>query len=117
MLVLPPDQPAREAILRKALEERPIKEVDVSKLARKTDGRSGADLVHIVESAAELALQESIKTGQMHPISQQQLERAANETGPSTKAWFGIAHNYALYANDGGQYDDLLAYIRTHKLL
>ena len=33
------------------------------------------------------------------------------------KAWFGIAHNYALYANDGGQYDDLLAYIRTHKLL
>jgi len=117
VLVLPPDQPAREAILRKALEERPIKEVDVAKLARKTDGRSGADLVHIVESASELALQESIKTGSMHPITQRQLEQAASETGPSTRAWFGVAHNYALYANDGGQYDDLLAYIRTHKLL
>ena len=117
VLVLPPDQPAREAILRKALEERPIKDIDLVKLARRTDGRSGADLVHIVESASELALQESIKTGQMHPITQRQLEQAASETGPSTKAWFGIAHNYALYANDGGQYDDLLAYIRTHKLL
>jgi SpoVK/Ycf46/Vps4 family AAA+-type ATPase len=117
VLVLPPDQPAREAILRKALEERPVKEVDVPKLARKTDGRSGADLVHIVESASELALQESIKTAVMHPITQRQLEQAAAETGPSTRAWFGVAHNYALYANDGGQYDDLLAYIRTHKLL
>ena len=117
VLVLPPDLPAREAILRKALEERPIKDIDLVKLARKTDGRSGADLVHIVESASEMALQESIKTGQMHPITQRQLEQAAADTGPSTKAWFGIAHNYALYANDGGQYDDLLAYIRTHKLL
>ena len=53
----------------------------------------------------------------MHPITQRQLEQAAAETGPSTRAWFGVAHNYALYANDGGQYDDLLAYIRTHKLL
>ena len=46
-----------------------------------------------------------------------QLEQAAQETAPSTKAWFAVAHNYALYANEGGQYDDLLAYIRTHKLL
>src|SRR4029079_16653026 len=75
VLVLPPDLPAREAILRNALEERPIKDIDLVKLARRTDGRSGAALVHIVESAAELALQESIKTGEMHPISQQQLER------------------------------------------
>ena len=117
VLVLPPDQPAREAILRKTLEERPIKEIDVARLARKTEGRSGADLVHIVESASEMALQESIRSGGMHPITQKQLESAAAETGPSTKAWFGIAHNYALYANDGGEYDDLLAYIRTHKLL
>jgi SpoVK/Ycf46/Vps4 family AAA+-type ATPase len=117
VLVLPPDAPAREAILRKALEERPIEGVDVAKLARKTEGRSGADLMHIVESASEQALQESIRTHRLHPITQRQLEQAASEVGPSTRAWFGIAHNYAVYANDGGQYDDLLAYIRAHKLL
>src|SRR3954454_5617910 len=117
VLVLPPDEPARLSILTKALEQRPITGIDVGKLARKTEGRSGADLVHIVESASELALQESIRTHSLHPITQRQLEQAASEVGPSTRAWFGIAHNYAVYANDGGQYDDLLAYIRTHKLL
>jgi AAA+ superfamily predicted ATPase len=117
LLVLPPDEPAREAILRKALEQRPIHQIDVARLARRTDGFSGADLVHIVEAASESALSESVKTGQMHPITQRQLEQAVADTPPSTRAWFGIAHNYALYANEGGQYDDLLAYIRTHKLL
>ena len=72
--------------------------------------------MHVVEVAAEAALQESVRTGQMHPISQRQLEQACGEVAPSTRAWFGVAHNYALYANDGGQYDDLLAYIRTHRL-
>ena len=117
LLVLPPDLPAREAILRKALEARPIEGVDAGKLARRTDGCSGADLVHVVETASEQALQESVRTGTMRPITMRQLEQAAQETAPSTKAWFAVAHNYALYANEAGQYDDLLAYIRTHKLL
>jgi SpoVK/Ycf46/Vps4 family AAA+-type ATPase len=117
LLVLPPDLPVREAILRKALQERPIEGVDPAKLARRTDGCSGADLVHVVETASEQALQESVRTGTMRPITMRQLEQAAQETAPSTKAWFAVAHNYALYANEAGQYDDLLAYIRTHKLL
>ena len=73
--------------------------------------------MHLVEVAAEQALQESVRTGEMRPITQRQLEQARSEVRPSTRAWFGVAHNYALYANDGGQYDDLLAYIRTHKLV
>src|SRR3954447_21283828 len=117
LLVLPPDEPARVAILRKALEQRPIERVDVAKLARRTEGCSGADLVHVVETAAEAALTESVRSGTMHPISQRQLEQAVADTPASTRAWFAIAHNYALYANEGGQYDDLLTYIRTHKLL
>jgi transitional endoplasmic reticulum ATPase len=61
-------------------------------------------------------LQESVSTGAMRTISQQQLERAAQATVPSTRAWFAVAHGYAQYANEAGQYDDLLAYIRTHRL-
>jgi SpoVK/Ycf46/Vps4 family AAA+-type ATPase len=116
LLVLPPDSPARAAILGGALAERPVEAVDVARLAARTDGYSGADLVHVVEVAAEAALQESVRTGEMRPITQRQLEQACGEVAPSTRAWFGVAHNYALYANDGGQYDDLLAYIRTHRL-
>src|SRR5206468_5995578 len=64
LLVLPPDAPAREAILRGALAERPVEDVDVARLAAKTGGYSGADLVHLVEVAAEAALQESVRTGE-----------------------------------------------------
>ncbi len=116
LLVLPPDAPARAAILRGALAGRPVDAVDVGRLAARTDGYSGADLAHVVEVAAEAALQESVRTGQMRPIGRRQLEQACGEVSPSTRGWFGVAHNYALYANDGGQYDDLLAYIRTHRL-
>src|SRR6201999_3320653 len=69
VLVLPPDATAREAILRHALESRPIEHVDPAKLARRTEGCSGADLVHIVESASEQALQESVRTQTMRPIT------------------------------------------------
>lgn len=117
LLVLPPDQQARVAILNGALAERPVDGVDVAKLARQTDGYSGADLVQLVEVAAEHALQESVHTGQLRPIRQAELEQARKEVSQSTRAWFSVAHNYALYANEGGQYDDLLAYVRSHKLL
>jgi AAA+ superfamily predicted ATPase len=117
VLVLPPDEPAREAILGGALASRPSEGVDVAKLARRTEGCSGADLVHLVETAAEAAIQESIRTGELAPITQDQLDGARREVRPSTGPWFSTAYNYALYANDGGEYDDLLAYIRKNKLL
>lgn len=116
-LVLPPDQPARAAIIAGALADRPVERADVAKLARQTDGYSGADLGNLVEVASEYALQESLRTGTLSPITQAQLDTARKEVSPSTRAWFLVAHNYAVYANEGGQYDGLLAYVRAHKLL
>ena len=117
LLVLPPDQPAREAILGRELSERPVDRIDVAALARRTDEYSGADLVHLVETAAEEAIGRSLKTGELAPITQAQIDVALKAVRPSTRAWFGVAYNYALYANEGGQYDELLAYIRRHKLV
>jgi SpoVK/Ycf46/Vps4 family AAA+-type ATPase len=117
VLVLPPDAEARRAILTGALDGRPVAGVDVGKLAARTDGFSGADLVHLCEVAAERALQESIDSGQVRPIGPGDLDGALREVVASTRPWFSVAHGYAIYANEGGQYDDLLAYIRRHKLL
>jgi SpoVK/Ycf46/Vps4 family AAA+-type ATPase len=117
VLVLPPDEPARRAILEHALAERPVEKVDARRLARQTDGFSGADLVHLVETATEEALQRSASTGTLQPVSQADVDRARKDIRPSTRAWFEVAHNYAVYANEGGQYDDLLTYIREKKLL
>ncbi len=30
--------------------------------------------------------------------------------------WFEIARNYAMFANEGGVYDELLAYIQAHRI-
>jgi SpoVK/Ycf46/Vps4 family AAA+-type ATPase len=117
MLVLPPDERARETILAGALEGRPTAKIDVRSLARRTDGFSGADLVHLCEVATERALQDSIETGQVRPIEQSDFAAALREVSGSTRPWFSVAHGYATYANEAGEYDDLLTYVRAHKLL
>jgi ATP-dependent 26S proteasome regulatory subunit len=117
VLVLPPDEPARAEILRRCLREPPTEGVDAQKIAARTDGCSGADLVHLVEVAVEHALADSIRSGSARPVTQKDLERARKEISASTRPWFATAHNYALYANQDGTYDDLLTYIRTNKLL
>jgi hypothetical protein len=50
-------------------------------------------------------------------VTQKDLERARKEISASTRPWFATAHNYALYANQDGTYDDLLTYIRANRLL
>ncbi|MFE9534891.1 ATP-binding protein [Streptomyces sp. NPDC006691] len=117
LLVLPPDAPAREAILRYHLRERPIEKVDLGKLVKLTEGRSGADLAHLCESAAETALLDSARTGVVRMIGMKDLLDAARQTTSSTEPWFASARNVAMYANDGGMYDDLVAYLKKRRML
>ncbi|UKY54663.1 AAA family ATPase [Streptomyces inhibens] len=117
LLVLPPDGPAREAILRYHLRERPIENVDLGKLVKATDGLSGADLAHVCEAAAEHALLDSARTGTVRLIGMKDLLAAAGQIAPSTEPWFASARNVAMYANDGGMYDDLVAYLKKKRKL
>ncbi|MFI6766312.1 AAA family ATPase [Streptomyces sp. NPDC050355] len=117
LLVLPPDGPAREAILRYHLRERPIENIDLGKLVKATDGLSGADLAHVCEAAAEHALLDSARTGTVRLIGMKDLLAAAGQITPSTEPWFASARNVAMYANDGGMYDDLVAYLKKKRKL
>ncbi|MEU7603222.1 AAA family ATPase [Streptomyces sp. NPDC041003] len=117
LLVLPPDAPARDAILRYHLRERPIESVDVGKLVKATDGFSGADLAHVCESAAESALLDSARTGTIRMINTKDLLGAAKAIRPSTEPWFAAARNVAMFANEGGTYDELLAYLKKARKL
>src|SRR5690606_7100237 len=111
LLVLPPDAPAREEILRFHLRHRPVAGIDLRKLARLTEGFSGADLAHLCDSATEHALLDSATSGAVRMIEMADLEAARREVQPSTGPWFESARNVALFANEGGQYDELLAYL------
>ena len=116
LLVLPPDEAARRAILDYHLRERPVDRLDLDRIAARTETYSGADLRLICESAAETALEASLESGTPRPIGQADLERALKEVRSSIRPWFETARNYAQFANEGGAYDDLLAYIRRHRL-
>jgi AAA+ superfamily predicted ATPase len=117
LLVLPPDAEAREAVLHHHLKDRPIEGVDLARLARRTEGYSGADLAHICDTAAERALMDSATTGQIRMIGMADLEEAIRQVRPSTGAWFESARNVALFANEGGAYDELVTYLRRAKRL
>lgn len=118
LLVLPPDLRAREAVLGMALRQRPVEaEVDLARIAKKTEDFSGADLTHLAQSAAELAMEESLASGTVRSIGPGHFDRALRELRPSTHAWIETARNYVMFANEGGVYDDLQAYLRLRKKL
>lgn len=111
VLVLPPDEKARVAILAGQLRDRPAAGIDVHGLARRTDGFSGADLVHLCETAAERALMDSVRSGTTRDIGPRDFEEALREVGSSTGPWFDSARNVAMFANQHGEYDGILTYL------
>ncbi|MFH8785183.1 ATP-binding protein [Streptomyces roseoverticillatus] len=117
VLVLPPDEPARESILRHHLKDRPVARIDLRKLVKRTDGFSGADLRHLCESAAERALMDSVRTGRARMIETDDLLAVLGQVRASTGPWFDSARRVAQFANEGGQYDELLAYLKKKRML
>jgi SpoVK/Ycf46/Vps4 family AAA+-type ATPase len=116
MLVLPPDAAARAAIVELHLRDKPVGRVDVGDIAKRTDGWSGADLRLLCTAAAELALHDSVERGTARPIEHADLRAALKDIRPSTRPWFETARNYASFANQAGEYDELLAYMRANRL-
>jgi SpoVK/Ycf46/Vps4 family AAA+-type ATPase len=112
-----PDPPARERILSLRLADRPTAPtVDLKALAQRTDAFSGADLAGLVDAATEMAFERSVDSGREQPIDDALLAAALKDARPSTQPWLETARNYALYANEGGSYDDLLAYLKSRRM-
>ena len=117
LLVLPPDAAARESVLHLHSADRPLEGVDFAALAARTEDYSGADLAHLCEAAAELALEDSLATGKIRAIGMSDFKRGLKEVKPSVRPWFETARNYALYANEGGVYDELIEYLKARRIL
>jgi hypothetical protein len=69
----------------------------------------------LVDVAIESKIPESIKQNRVIPINTSDLKKAVSMVKSPTKEWFSSAKNYALYSNDGGQYDDILKYLNLKK--
>lgn len=112
LLVLPPDAPAREAILRLHLRGKPTEALDLRRIVRASDGFSGADLALVCDHATERAMEASLQSGVARPVTQADLVDAVRDIRPSVAPWLATARNFALYSNDSGTYDELLPYLR-----
>ncbi|UQX86649.1 AAA family ATPase [Jatrophihabitans telluris] len=117
VLVLPPDQPAREAIFRHHLKERPIEGIDLGKLAKASDGLSGADIAYVCELAAEKALLDGVQSGEARLIVMADVLFALEQVSPSTSAWFDSARNVVTFGNTDGTYNELKAFMKKAKRL
>lgn len=115
LFVPPPDRPARESMLKMMMKDRPMTEdIDFAFLAKSTSGFSGADLGELVESAADEAIEESISSGAEQLICDRHFKQALKEVRATTLEWLTTARNYARYANEGNQYDEVLAFLDKH---
>jgi AAA+ superfamily predicted ATPase len=111
LFVPPPDEAARVSIIDVMAKKKPIGELDPKALAKKTEGFSGADMKAVFDLATEQVLNDAMKTGKVIPLTTKEMLKAASRHKPTTRAWFESAKNYALYANQGGFYDDVLKHL------
>ncbi len=115
IFVSPPDEKAREAIFDIQLKGKPIDTLDYQALAKASKEFSGADIMASIDIAIEAKLQSSFKDGIPKPLSTKDILKGIKKSKPTTKEWFRSAKNYALYANDGGLYDEILKYLNLKK--
>lgn len=115
IFVAPPDEESRKEILLSLLQDKPTEKIDTAAIAKLTPNYSGADLKALIDIATESKLEESLAKGELQPLAQKDIIRAIKQHKATTAEWFSTARNYALYANEIGLYDEILAYLNLRK--
>lgn len=111
-----PDAEARAAIVRLHLRDRPLSGIDPRSIAARTEGFSGADIAHVCDSATQLAMADSLHSGQVRPVAMADVDAALTQVKPSTGGWFDTARNVVEFGNRDGAYDDLANYLRRRRI-
>lgn len=116
IFVPPPEETERETILKLKLAGKPLSSLDLSKISKETKHFSGADLEQIVKDAVEGALERTLETGEIQPISQDDLKKASKQRKATTLDWFATAKNYATFSDVNQDYQTVLDYMKQSGL-
>ncbi|MDA7967268.1 ATP-binding protein [Ruegeria sp.] len=115
IFVPPPDKVARGFILKRLLQDRPVaSDLETSQIIDKTSGFSGADLSALVDTAIDIAIEESVSETDLEPLNNTHFKEALREVKSSVGEWLGQARGFADYANADGMYDDLAAFLKKY---
>lgn len=115
IFVPPPNESSRETILRLQLKDKPANNIDFKKIASRTQSYSGADLKTLTDMAVEHKLEEAMRKGKLIPLETEDFLKAIKKHRATTIEWFSTAKNYALFSNEAGLYDEILAYLKIKK--
>jgi len=111
IFVSPPDEPARRRILELQVVGRPHEKLDLKGLAKRTALFSGADLRALVERALDHVIDEALDAGEARPLRSTHFDRALADMRPSTLEWLANARNHVEFANEGGRWDEVRAFL------
>lgn len=112
----PPDRKARLEYLGRRCAELPGgSEVPLEHIARETDLFTFADLRSLCERASERALEGSLESGSVQPVTGDDFIAELPRMHETASEWLATARNYARYANEGGQYDELARFLRKKR--
>jgi SpoVK/Ycf46/Vps4 family AAA+-type ATPase len=114
VFVPPPEESERETILGLKMAGKPAQALNLSKIAADTKFFSGADLEQVVSDAVESAMERTFETGEIQPITNDDLKKAAKSRKATTLEWFSTAKNYATFSDVNRDYQIVLDYAKKH---
>ncbi|WP_379144624.1 ATP-binding protein [Paenibacillus sp. sgz500992] len=114
VFVPPPEESEREAILGLKMAGKPAQALNLPKIAADTKFFSGADLEQVVSDAIESAMERTFETGEIQPITNDDLKKAAKSRKATTLEWFSTAKNYATFSDVNRDYQIVLDYAKKH---
>ena len=110
LFIPPPDEIAREEILKLELKDKPTKNIDYKKIAELTEGFSGADMGSIINHAIEKAIKEVIITKKVRPITTEDLLSSLTKKKSSITPWFNHALSTVFTLQMEDSFPELKAY-------
>ncbi|EMY4796041.1 TPA: 26S protease regulatory subunit [Bacillus pacificus] len=116
VFVAPPNNEERLTILELKTKGKPRMELQLEFVSKYAEHFSGADLTYLVEDAINEAIQRSFETGQLQPLSNEDLLKAMKKRQPTTLDWFSTAKNYATFSDVNKDFDKVLEYMEEHQL-
>lgn len=114
VFVPPREEEELSPTLQLKLAGKPASSLNLGKLAAETKLFSGADLEQVVNDAVTSAMERTFETGDIQPITQDDLRKALKERKATTIEWFATARNYATFSDVNGDYKIVLDFAKKH---
>ena len=88
--------------------------MDIDKIIDRSVGFSGADLSGLVDTAIDIAIEDSTSVEDLAPLDDDHFKEAFREVKSTVGEWLAQARSFADYANESGMYDELAAFLKKY---